>query len=131
MLLGYASCVWAYSMIQVITHAFYAKNDTVTPVKIAVSVVGLNLILNLVLMDTVEGGGARLVHSHLRNRSGDVSSVASSPSCRFANRNATLPDGQNMHALHHHDHLSAVIAMSLPSGNSWLQQVQSTRFWWQ
>ena len=51
-LLGYASCVWAYSMIQVITRAFYAKGDTITPVRIAVSVVVLNLILNLILIWT-------------------------------------------------------------------------------
>ncbi|MBG81478.1 MAG: murein biosynthesis integral membrane protein MurJ [Phycisphaerae bacterium] len=51
-LLGYASCVWAYSLIQVMTRAFYAVGDTMTPVKIAVSVVGLNLVLNLVLIWT-------------------------------------------------------------------------------
>ncbi|MCH2133948.1 MAG: murein biosynthesis integral membrane protein MurJ [Phycisphaerales bacterium] len=51
-LLGYASCVWAYSMIQVVTRAFYAKGDTMTPVRIAISVVVLNLVLNLVLIWT-------------------------------------------------------------------------------
>jgi putative peptidoglycan lipid II flippase len=51
-LLGYASCVWAYSLIQVITRAFYARGDTMTPVKIAIAVVGLNLVLNLLLIWT-------------------------------------------------------------------------------
>lgn len=49
-LLGYAPAIWAYSMVHVLTRAFYAKGDSKTPVKIAVSVVGLNLALNLTLI---------------------------------------------------------------------------------
>ncbi len=51
-LLGYATAVWAYSMIHVLTRAFYAVGNAKTPVKIAVSMVGLNLILNCTLIWT-------------------------------------------------------------------------------
>lgn len=49
-LLGYATSVWAYSMAQVLTRAFYARGDTLTPVKTAAAMVGLNLCLNLTLI---------------------------------------------------------------------------------
>lgn len=49
-LLGYAPAVWAYSLNHVFTRAFYAKGDTATPVKIAVAVLGLNLLLNVALI---------------------------------------------------------------------------------
>ena len=51
-LMGYATAVWAYSMIHVLTRAFYAVGNAKTPVKIAVSMVGLNLILNCTLIWT-------------------------------------------------------------------------------
>lgn len=126
-LLGYASCVWAYSMIQVITRAFYAKNDTVTPVKIAVSVVGLNLVLNLVLIWTPlkEAGLAwstaicatvqvMFLLWHLRRH---VDSPIG---------NATLPSmGRTCMLSIIMIICLGLVMMSLPSGNSWLQQVQS------
>lgn len=49
-LAGYAPAVWAYSLNHVFTRAYYARGDTVTPVKIAAAVLGLNLALNLVLI---------------------------------------------------------------------------------
>jgi putative peptidoglycan lipid II flippase len=51
-LLGYAPAVWAYSMMHVLTRAFYARRDTMTPVKVATSVVVLNLALNCTLIWT-------------------------------------------------------------------------------
>jgi putative peptidoglycan lipid II flippase len=51
-LLGYAPAVWAYSMMHVLTRAFYARQDTMTPVKVAVGVVALNLALNCTLIWT-------------------------------------------------------------------------------
>ncbi len=51
-LLGYATAVWAYSMTHVLTRAFYALGNTKTPVRIAVSMVALNLILNCTLIWT-------------------------------------------------------------------------------
>ena len=57
-LLGYAPAVWAYSMIHVLTKAFYAKDDVMTPVKIAILVVFLNFILNITLIWTPLGTSA-------------------------------------------------------------------------
>lgn len=51
-LLGYASGVWAYSTVHILTRAFYARGDAKTPVRVAVSVVGLNLVLNATLIWT-------------------------------------------------------------------------------
>jgi putative peptidoglycan lipid II flippase len=51
-LLGYAASVWAYALVQVLTRAFYARDEVMTPVRIAVAVVGLNLLLNITLIWT-------------------------------------------------------------------------------
>jgi len=49
-LLGYAPAVWAYSMNQMLTRVFYAKDDARTPMRITIGIVGLNLLLNLSLV---------------------------------------------------------------------------------
>ncbi|MEE2719889.1 MAG: murein biosynthesis integral membrane protein MurJ [Planctomycetota bacterium] len=54
-LLGYATAVWAYSMNQVFTRSCYARMDMMTPVRIAMGVVVLNLVLNLGLIWTPLG----------------------------------------------------------------------------
>lgn len=54
-LLGYAPAVWAYSMTQVLTKGFYAKDDAMTPVKIAMGCVALNFLLNITLIWTPLG----------------------------------------------------------------------------
>lgn len=51
-LAGYAPAIWAYSMIQVLTRAFYARGDSIRPVKVAIWFVGLNLVLNCTLIWT-------------------------------------------------------------------------------
>lgn len=51
-LLGYAPAIWAYSMTHVLTRAFFARSDSMTPVKIAIGVVSLNLVLNCILIWT-------------------------------------------------------------------------------
>ncbi len=51
-LMGYAPAIWAYSMSHVLTRAFYAKGDAKTPVKVAMGIVGLNLVLNCTLIWT-------------------------------------------------------------------------------
>jgi putative peptidoglycan lipid II flippase len=54
-LLGYAPAVWAYSMTQVVVKGYYAKNDTMTPVKVAIFCVCLNFLLNITLIWTPLG----------------------------------------------------------------------------
>ena len=49
-LLGYSAAVWAYSLNQLYTRAFYATGDTMTPMRIAVAMVGANVTLNVVLI---------------------------------------------------------------------------------
>ncbi|MFT5424538.1 MAG: putative peptidoglycan lipid II flippase [Phycisphaerales bacterium] len=49
-LLMYAGAVWAYSLNQLFTRAFYAHDDTRTPMRVAMATVGLNLVLNLILI---------------------------------------------------------------------------------
>jgi putative peptidoglycan lipid II flippase len=51
-LLGYAPAIWAYSMTHTLTRAFYADEDSMTPVRIAVGVVALNVVLNCTLIWT-------------------------------------------------------------------------------
>lgn len=51
-LAGYAPAVWAYSMTHVLTRAFYARGDAITPVRVALAIVVINLVLNLVLIWT-------------------------------------------------------------------------------
>jgi putative peptidoglycan lipid II flippase len=47
---GYALAVWAYSLNQLLTRAFYARGDTRTPMTIALGMVGVNVVLNCVLI---------------------------------------------------------------------------------
>jgi len=47
---GYAIAVWAYSLNQLFTRAFYASGDTRTPMRIALVMVGANVVLNVVLI---------------------------------------------------------------------------------
>jgi len=126
-LLGYASCVWAYSMIQVITRAFYARNDTVTPVKIALYVVGLNLVLNLVLIWTP------LKEAGLAWSTAICATLQVMFLLRHLRRHVDSPIGESTLPSMARTCLLSIIMiaclgllmMILPSGNSWLQQVQS------
>lgn len=49
-LTGYASAVWAYSMTHILTRAFYAVDDSKTPLRVSLGVVVFNLALNLALV---------------------------------------------------------------------------------
>ncbi|MEQ8769650.1 MAG: murein biosynthesis integral membrane protein MurJ [Phycisphaerales bacterium] len=49
-LLGYSWAIWAYSINQVLTRAFFASGDTTTPMRIAIAMVGVNIALNLTLI---------------------------------------------------------------------------------
>lgn len=56
-LLGYSAAVWAYSLNQLYTRAFYAAGDTATPMRIAVAMVGANVTLNVVLIWWLQEAG--------------------------------------------------------------------------
>jgi putative peptidoglycan lipid II flippase len=49
-LIGYGAAIWAYSLNQLWTRAFYARGDTTTPMRVAVAMVALNLVLNIVFV---------------------------------------------------------------------------------
>ena len=49
-LAGYASAVWAYMMLHVMTRGYYAMDDARTPLRIGVGMVALNVLLNLILI---------------------------------------------------------------------------------
>ncbi len=51
-LTGYASAVWAYSMVQVLTRVFYARGDAWTPLRVSLAMAGLNVALNCTLIWT-------------------------------------------------------------------------------
>lgn len=54
-LLGYAPAIWAYSLSHVFVRAFYARGEAMTAVKVSVSLIALNLLLNLTLIWTPLG----------------------------------------------------------------------------
>ncbi|MBC03360.1 MAG: murein biosynthesis integral membrane protein MurJ [Phycisphaerae bacterium] len=49
-LLGYATAIWSYSATHLLVRAFYARREPMTAVRIAVAMVGLNVILNIALV---------------------------------------------------------------------------------
>lgn len=51
-LLAFAPAIWAYSANQLLTRAFYARGEPMTPVVVAMSMVALNFILNITLIWT-------------------------------------------------------------------------------
>ncbi|MFK7962096.1 MAG: murein biosynthesis integral membrane protein MurJ [Phycisphaerales bacterium] len=51
-LVPYAAAVWAYSAVHVLTRGFYALERPRTPVRVAIGVLGLNVVGNLVLIWT-------------------------------------------------------------------------------
>ncbi len=56
-LFGYSVAVWAYSLNQLFTRAFYASGDTRTPMRIALVMVGVNVCLNVVLIWKLQEAG--------------------------------------------------------------------------
>lgn len=56
-LMGYSAAIWAYSLNQLYTRAFYAAGDTTTPMRIAVSMVAFNLLLNVSLIWWLQEAG--------------------------------------------------------------------------
>ena len=62
-LVAYATGLPAFVLIKVLTPSFFARQDTSTPVKIAVACVFVNLILNLTLMQILAHVGIALATS--------------------------------------------------------------------
>ncbi len=62
-LLYYAVGLWAFSCIRVIVSAFYALQDTRTPVKIAVAALLINVIISIALMFPMKHAGLALATS--------------------------------------------------------------------
>ncbi len=56
----YALGLWAYSGIRIVVSAFYALQDTKTPVKVAVAALIVNLVAALALMRPLKHGGIAL-----------------------------------------------------------------------
>ena len=51
-LMAFAPAIWAYSANQLLTRAFYARGEPMTPVLVAVSMVALNFLMNITLIWT-------------------------------------------------------------------------------
>lgn len=62
-LLYYAVGLWAFSCIRVIVSAFYALQDTRTPVKVAVAALIVNIVMSVALMFPMKHSGLALATS--------------------------------------------------------------------
>ncbi len=62
-LLYYSVGLWAFSAVRIVVSVFYAFQDTATPVKIAVTSIGFNLVAAVVLMGPLGHGGLALATS--------------------------------------------------------------------
>jgi putative peptidoglycan lipid II flippase len=62
-LLYYAVGLWAFSGVRIVVSAFYALQDTKTPVKIAVISLIVNIFLSILLMGPMRHGGLALATS--------------------------------------------------------------------
>lgn len=80
----FALALFAHSGLEIVTRAFYALHDTLTPVSIGIGVMVLNLVLSVVLLAPLAHGGLALANSMatileltillaiLRRRLGDI-----------------------------------------------------------
>jgi putative peptidoglycan lipid II flippase len=62
-LLFYSLGICAFSGVKVVVSAFYSMEDTITPMKVGMIAVGLNIALNLILMGPLRHGGLALATS--------------------------------------------------------------------
>lgn len=56
----YATGLWAYCALQVVTRAFHSLKDMKTPVKVGIGTVFLNLVLNLIMVQFLREAGLAL-----------------------------------------------------------------------
>lgn len=61
--LFYSLGLWAFAGVRIVAPAFYALQDTKTPVKIAILALLVNIVLNLALMRPLKHGGLALATS--------------------------------------------------------------------
>ena len=59
----YSIGLWAFSGLRILVNAFYSFQDTITPVKIAIIILGLNLFLGILLMGPMKHSGLALALS--------------------------------------------------------------------
>ncbi|UCH23799.1 MAG: murein biosynthesis integral membrane protein MurJ [Deltaproteobacteria bacterium] len=62
-LLYYTIGLWAFSAVRIVVNAFYAMQDTKTPVRMAVVSISANLVLGIILMKPMGHGGLALALS--------------------------------------------------------------------
>jgi len=62
-LYAFAAGVWAYATVKVVVQAFYAQQDTTTPMRTGAAAVVVNIILSLVLMGPLRHAGLALATS--------------------------------------------------------------------
>jgi putative peptidoglycan lipid II flippase len=62
-LVFYALGLWAHSVLEIITRAFYAMHDTRTPVGIGVAAMALNVALSVLLMGPLQERGLALANT--------------------------------------------------------------------
>ncbi len=60
---AYATGLPAFVLVKVLLNGFFARGDTATPVKLGIACVGLNLVLNLLLMRPLQHLGPPLASS--------------------------------------------------------------------
>ena len=61
--MGYAVGLWAFGGVRIVVSAFYALQDTKTPLKIATLSLLVNAVLNFMLMFPLKVGGIALASS--------------------------------------------------------------------
>lgn len=59
----YGSGVWAYCALPVVVRGFYALGDRMTPMRVGATVVGMNFVLNLILVWPLAEGGLAVATS--------------------------------------------------------------------
>ena len=59
----YALGLFAHAVVEIVTRAFYALHDTLTPVLIGVAAMSVNVVLSLILIGPLTHGGLALANS--------------------------------------------------------------------